>query len=158
MSATAAFLPARGFCARRWSSGAATSIGSRNKVRNVKPGGRATGSRRKPQWRLPEAIRSVISAALFPERVSSISGYRPRNTRSTRGVNESAAAKVVDTNRETPAHALRDARHALLRHGHAVEDAPGLFEEQLAALGQRHALWMATKQHHAEIISSALIC
>ena len=55
-------------------------------------------------------------------------------------------------NRETAAHALRDARHALLRHGSAVEDAPGLFEEYLAVLGQRHAFCVATKQHHVEMV------
>src|SRR6201746_1082958 len=55
-------------------------------------------------------------------------------------------------NREAAAHALRDARHALLHYGNAVEDAPGLFEEGLAPLGPRHALRMATKQHHVEMV------
>ena len=59
-------------------------------------------------------------------------------------------------NRETTAHALGDARHALLHHGNAVEDAPGLFEEELAALGQRHALCVATKQHRAEMVLERL--
>ena len=135
--------------ASRWSIGTATTTGSVSSVSSSTPGGRATGTRRKPQCRRRETTASVISAALLSESTSSIRDIA-RATPAASGREGVRGGGTRESDGQHADAALRDPRHQRFHRRHVGEDAPRFGEEQAARVGERDTLRMAAKQLSAE--------